>query len=86
MNSSVGVCGHRKQMGYHAGIDCQPALVFVLLDHLLEELFVDWVTHLLVDPALVAGHVVWLDGHAQGVCRVHPVHVHIHCQLKLAIL
>jgi hypothetical protein len=63
---------------YHAGINGQPSLVFEILDDALEQLIVDGIAHLLVHPALVAGHVVRLDGHAQCVRRIHPVDIDIH--------
>lgn len=63
---------------YHASVNCQPSLVLVLFHYTLEKLRIDWVTHLLMYPALVAGHVVGDNGHAQSVCRVHPIHVDIH--------
>lgn len=66
-------------IAYHAGIDSQPALILVLFDHLLEQLLVVRVAHLLMDPALVTGHVVRDDGKAQGERGVHPVHVYVHC-------
>jgi hypothetical protein len=43
---------------YHTSINSQPSFILVLLDGIEEQLLVIWVVHLLIDPELVAGHVV----------------------------
>lgn len=65
-------------VAYDASVDCQPALIFVLLDRVVKEFLVVWVVHLFMHPKLVAGHIVRNDGQTLGERWVHPIDIHVY--------
>lgn len=69
---------------HHACVDGEPSLVLELLGGLSKEVGVGRVSELDVDPELVAGLVMRLDGHGLDVLRVHPVDIDVHWELGLA--
>lgn len=64
-------------INYHARVDGEPALVFELLCSLLEQLFVRVIAELDVNPELIAGLIVELEGHGFDPLWSHPVDIHV---------
>lgn len=62
---------------HHSCVDMYPASPFKFPSCLLQKVGIGITTQFDVDQYLVAGLVVWYQGHALDVVGVHPIHVDV---------